>query len=338
MGDGSSKPEGLAHVSYDSVGGLVERSRADTIIIWDWDDTLMCSNAINSGRVMRDGSIPELEGLIEKCLTISMSLGETFIVTNADEAWVWESARRFAPRCLGLMSQVRILSARNKFQNRFPGDGFAWKHETFSEIFSLRRFTYGMNLIVLGDSDCEIQAAWTSTRQMSVESLRVKTVKFKEEPTCEELCEQQKMMVTELAAIVHEEKDSNRNLAWSLGSSGVAPAMMTSPQYIQQAPVQTMAAPQYMQQMPVQTIAAPQMMVRQATAQTMAASQYIQQAPQNFAAPQMMVQQAPLQTMASPQYIGEARTLAPTSMVRGASFGTNMIRGASFGTARARAW
>jgi len=198
---------------------LKEHSRADTIIIWDWDDTLMCTNAINSGRVMRDGSIPELEGLIEKCLTISMSLGETIIVTNADDAWVWETARRFAPRCLGLMSQVRILSARNKFQNRFPDDGFAWKRETFSEIFSSRRFTYGMNLIVLGDSDCEIQAAWTSTRQMSVESLRVKTVKFKEAPTCEELCNQQKMMVQELPSIVNEEKDSNKNLAWRVRSS-----------------------------------------------------------------------------------------------------------------------
>merc|ERR1712194_39275 len=90
--------------------------------------------------------------------------------------------------------------------------------------------------------------------------------------------------------------------------TGYGTAMMTSPQYMQQAPVQTMAAPQYMQQAPVQTIAAPQ----------------------------MMVQQAPVQTMAAPQYIGEARTLAPTSVVRGASFGTSMIRGASFGTATAR--
>merc|ERR1719491_1433771 len=132
---------------------------------------------------------------------------------------------------------------------------------------------------------------------------------------------------------------------------------MTSPQYMQQAPVQTMAAPQYMQQAPVQTIAAPQMMDQQASVQTMAAPQsfttscnnmavkqakvlsggiagmgsqapqYMQQASvQTMVAPQMMVQQAPVQTMAAPQYIQQAQTLAPTSMMRGASFGTNMIR------------
>merc|ERR1712123_20244 len=147
--------------------------------------------------------------------------------------------------------------------------------------------------------------------------------------------------------------------------TGYGTAMMTSPQYMQQAPVQTMAAPQMMlQQAPVQTMVAPQSLapkqatvlsggiggmgsqmmtspqyMQQAPVQTMAAPQYMQQAPvQSFEAPQMMVQQAPLQTMAAPQYIQQAQTLAPTSMMRGASFGTNMIRGASFGTARARAW
>merc|ERR1712204_93974 len=66
--------------------------------------------------------------------------------------------------------------------------------------------------------------------------------------------------------------------------SGYGTAMMSSPQYMQQARVQTMAAPQ------------------------------------------MMVQQAPMQTMAAPQYIQQAQTFAPTSMMRGASFGrTNMI-------------
>merc|ERR1711892_889909 len=55
--------------------------------------------------------------------------------------------------------------------------------------------------------------------------------------------------------------------------TGYGTAMMTSPQYMQQAPVQTMAAPQYMQQAPVQTIAAPQYM-QQAPVQTIAAPQY----------------------------------------------------------------
>merc|ERR1719162_91340 len=82
--------------------------------------------------------------------------------------------------------------------------------------------------------------------------------------------------------------------------TGYGTTIMSSPQYMQQAPVQTMAAPQMMvQQAPMQTMAAPQY-IQQASVQTMAAPQMmVQQAPmQTMAAPQMMVQQAPMQTMA----------------------------------------
>jgi len=42
--------------------------------------------------------------------------------------------------------------------------------------------------------------------------------------------------------------------------------------------------------------------------------------------------------MAAPQYIQRAQTFAPTSMMKGVSFGTHMPRGVSFGTATAHAW
>merc|ERR1712123_538677 len=92
----------------------------------------------------------------------------------------------------------------------------------------------------------------------------------------------------------------------TMSSAGYGTTMMSSPQYMQQAPVQTMVAPQYMQQASVQTMAAPQ---------------YIQQA-QSFAPTSMM----------------RGASFGRTNMIRGASFGTNMIRGASFGTGIARAW
>merc|ERR1719162_1874623 len=77
--------------------------------------------------------------------------------------------------------------------------------------------------------------------------------------------------------------------------SGYGTAMISSPQYMQQAPVQTMAAPQ--------------MMVQQAPMQTMAAPQYIQQA-QTFAPTSMM----------------RGASFGRTNMVRGASFGTGIAR------------
>jgi len=183
----------------------------DTIIIWDWDDTLMCSTAINTGRV--SGGSAQLEVLLEESLTTSMSLGETYVVTNADDLWVFESTRRFAPRVLSLLSQLPIMSARRKYESSYPGDVFAWKREAFKEILTSRNFSSGLNLVVLGDSPAEIEAAQTSTYGLGIHPLLVKTVKFRETPSCEELCEQQRIVLQDLGAIVNEEKDSNRNLA-----------------------------------------------------------------------------------------------------------------------------
>ena len=52
---------------------------------------------------------------------------------NADDLWVFESTRRFAPNVQPIMSQIPILSARRKHEANFPGDVFAWKRETFRE-------------------------------------------------------------------------------------------------------------------------------------------------------------------------------------------------------------
>jgi hypothetical protein len=190
----------------------------DALIIWDWDDTLMCSTAINSGR-LPGGTAPQLEVLIEEALRISMSVGETMIVTNADDLWVFESTRRFAPRVASLLSQIPIVSARRKFEASYPGDVFAWKRETFREILINRNGGSGLNLVVLGDSPAEIEAASTAVYGLGIHPLLIKTIKFKEGPTCEEVCDQLRMMTQDLSSIVQEDRDCSRNLATRLRGS-----------------------------------------------------------------------------------------------------------------------
>eukprot|EP00913_Durusdinium_trenchii_P006663 g6261.t1 len=59
-------------------------AKPSTLLIFDWDDTLMCSSALNSGQFLSHHFV-QLEALVEQVLTTSMQLGETIIVTNADE-------------------------------------------------------------------------------------------------------------------------------------------------------------------------------------------------------------------------------------------------------------
>jgi len=211
QGQGGVAPQDLSRTQampFSSVASL------PTLLIFDWDDTLMCSTAINANQ-LQPHQAQQLEVLLEQVLTLSLRLGEPIIVTNADELWVLESSRRFTPRVLQLLQQISVISARRKYELQCPGDVFAWKRETFREVLQARQARpatcSGLNLIVLGDSPSEMEAAQTATLGLTMPMV-IKTVKFKEQPTCEELLEQLRIIVQDLATIVADERSSCRNL------------------------------------------------------------------------------------------------------------------------------
>lgn len=203
----------------------------DTLIIFDWDDTLMCSSAINANQLIPHQAL-QLEVLLERVLVTSMRLGDTCIVTNADELWVQESARRFAPRVLPLLAQMSVVSARRKYERTLPGDVFAWKRETFREVIAGRKSSpssqrSGLNLVVLGDSPAEMEAARLSTLGMPHPTL-VKTVKFKESPTVDELVEELRLVIQELGAIVGDDKSCHRTLVQHRGRAPLPSAVVAA--------------------------------------------------------------------------------------------------------------
>lgn len=189
-------------------------SDTDTVIIFDWDDTLLCSSAINAQQWRQD-QLEQLEQMVESILLTAMHLGETMIVTNGNASWVQDSARRFLPNLQRTLNRVTVMSARAIYEHSFPGDPFAWKRQAFKEILARRRqegfHPEGVNLIVLGDSPAEIQAARTATKVLCGRSM-VKTVKFKEAPSVNELLGQLRRVSQELAGIVQEDKSLSRGL------------------------------------------------------------------------------------------------------------------------------
>jgi len=210
------------HQQLTPGGQAVGGQPQETIIIYDWDDTLMCSSAINANQLLPHQAA-QLEAVLEQVLTGSMRLGETIIVTNADELWVLESTRRFCPRVLPLLSQISVISARRRYEHGYPGDVFAWKRETFREVLAKRKGApqvggstgSSLNLIVLGDSPAEMEAAQTSTFGATY-PLTIKQVKFKEIPTVDELVEQLHVVVQDLGSIVTSDRSNYRNLVTRL--------------------------------------------------------------------------------------------------------------------------
>jgi len=98
-----------------------------TIILFDWDDTLCPSNWIRENRPALSFFKPapqdekyqrplrELEVHVEATLKLAMKLGKVIIVTNAMEPWVDTSCRNFLPALMPLVSQIPVIYARSIF-------------------------------------------------------------------------------------------------------------------------------------------------------------------------------------------------------------------------------
>lgn len=221
MGEGASKPNdsrlgpgiaGRAHRCREEIAG----DSRDTVIIFDWDDTLLCSSAINQQQWNAE-QLESLELAGEAALEIAMSLGDTLIVTNGNQTWVQDSSRRFLPKLQPVLSQLRVMSARAIHEQNFPGQPFAWKKAAFKEILSERyagvpeTSATGLNLIVIGDSLAEIEAARVATMNLQGPPL-LKTIKFKEMPSAWELVGELRLLAELLPEWVNQDISSSQAL------------------------------------------------------------------------------------------------------------------------------
>jgi len=199
----------------DSPSGVGARSHNENLIIFDWDDTLLCTTAINS-RCWMEGQLQQLERAAEQLLRLAMQLGDTIIVTNGKPMWVKESCQHFLPGLLPLVEQLPVISARARFEHLFPNDPFAWKRQTFRKILQCRHRqapeNLGLNLVVLGDSHAEIEAARTATELVSGCRVLIKTVKLRSMPSCAQLVGQLRKVKGELEKIVGEGRSASKLL------------------------------------------------------------------------------------------------------------------------------
>lgn len=201
-----SKSQGLPH---------------DTLIIFDWDDTLLCTSAINASK-WELSQLLQLERAAESCLRAAMKLGHTMIVTNGNGTWVEESSHSFVPHLTSTLDRIEVISARALYEHSFPGDPFAWKRAAFQKILEKHRKSKmcgpedGTNLIVLGDSPAEMEAAHHAARAVGGQNTLVKTVKFKEQPSVEQLLGQLHITTKELEELVQHGANASKILECNL--------------------------------------------------------------------------------------------------------------------------
>jgi hypothetical protein len=170
-----------------------------TVIILDWDDTLLASTwlAMNDLRLdnphvieaFHRAELQELESRVAKFLERALTLGTVYLVTNAETGWVELSCERFLPAIAQYLPRVRVVSARTKFEESFPNQPNQWKIHAFREELFHALLADGSselaNVISIGDSHHEREALHVVTSEM--ENTLVKSVKFVERPGMEVL-------------------------------------------------------------------------------------------------------------------------------------------------------
>eukprot|EP00929_Paragymnodinium_shiwhaense_P000846 TRINITY_DN101051_c0_g1_i1.p1 TRINITY_DN101051_c0_g1~~TRINITY_DN101051_c0_g1_i1.p1 ORF type:complete len:320 (-),score=73.31 TRINITY_DN101051_c0_g1_i1:160-1119(-) len=107
--------------------------QSDTQIIFDWDDTLMCSSVIKTGQNIALEDRRRLQDVVVQLLRASIELGDTTIVTNATLTWV-QSTASMLPEVAATLNSVRLVSARDIYEAKWPGQSCMWKVNTFRDL------------------------------------------------------------------------------------------------------------------------------------------------------------------------------------------------------------
>jgi len=229
---------------------------ANTVIMFDWDDTLLASSflsargyrvdCVESPATVGDSSDAAQLRAQEQCvcalLTLALSYGTVNIVTNAEVGWVELSAQKFMPSVIPLLSRVTVLSARSTFEPAYPEAPLKWKYYAFHDRLrasfgdscmdsraaeaeiALQHSLHEMkrNIVSFGDSHVEREAIRAVTR--GVMGWRCKSVKFAERPTVEQLRRQLELVTNCFHYIATHPNDLDLQLTVTLHAAPTAPS------------------------------------------------------------------------------------------------------------------
>jgi len=210
----------------------MEERLTQTVIVFDWDDTLLASSFL-SGKGFRldtvmepdpetELQLKELELSVINVLTLAISCGEVIVITNAETGWVELSAQKFIPGVVPVLSQVKIVSARSTYEEAYPDSPIKWKFYAFQERLTghFLETKKDKNVISFGDSHVEREAVRAVTR--NVPFTRTKSVKFAEHPTMEQLKRQIELITNCFQYILNHDGDLDLQLTVTVNNSNDA--------------------------------------------------------------------------------------------------------------------
>ena len=182
-----------------------------SIIIYDWDDTIIPTTYIMNNRKIPEKYMNCLEFIqknVYDIITHCILLHRTqYIVTNSQEKWVDDCLKRFFPKCSKLISKyVKIISASDNYIDRYPNNPYEWKRRAIKHIIHhIKKQHNDIDIISLGDAinDRNIIIKLGKENQ----NVNVKHVKFMESPSPMMLSKELELFLSKLDFLHNLETD-----------------------------------------------------------------------------------------------------------------------------------
>ena len=132
-------------------------------------------------------------------------LGYVYIITNSNMSWFIYSFDKYFPNLKNLLEKINIISARDEYENIYPGQNKLWKEKAFLNLRNDINTNLVTNIICLGDSVIELEAGKILGSKLN-ESF-VKKIKFKENPEIEDLIKQLNLINDKIGYIYSKPKN-----------------------------------------------------------------------------------------------------------------------------------
>lgn len=178
----------------------------DTLVIFDWDDTILPSTWLEQQGLRLDDSIRLNDhqrsqlGSLTDCVIDTLSAakryGQVVFITNAEQGWVELSCQKFMPELAGLLADTKVVSARSVYEPQGVLSPCLWKHLAFErEILGFLQASCvetRKNIISIGDSPHERQALISVSELLN--GCCIKALKFVEKPSLDLLLKEHEVI------------------------------------------------------------------------------------------------------------------------------------------------
>lgn len=182
-----------SNLIYKNIWIREKKKSANNLFIFDWDDTIFPTFFLTQEEIINDDYLPEeykeifsiLESAILKVLTLAINKGDVYIITNSGIGWVEFSSNKYFPNFNKILDKIHIISARNEYEDSYPGEYKIWKDKAFLSLKEKINLYLPTNIICFGDSIDDLEAG--KNLASKINNSFIKTIKFKEKPDLEDM-------------------------------------------------------------------------------------------------------------------------------------------------------